>query len=119
MRRSPTIRSCNGCFLKHEESQLTEQLKTGVITVLQYAGNIGAMGLTLLSPLILSFFFTIELVKLACVCNNCFWIHPFGWYFKDLQYFAMKFINTFGVVMEAQTFIAVENTVITTIRYYS
>jgi predicted PurR-regulated permease PerM len=93
---------------------LTEQLKTGVTTVLQYAGNIGAMGLTLFVSFILSFFFTIELDSLPAF-GQLFLDSPFGWYFKDLQYFAMKFINTFGVVMEAQIFIAVVNTVITTI----
>ena len=33
--------------------------------------------------------------------------------FQDIYYFANKFVNTFGVVMEAQFFIAVVNTVIT------
>ena len=93
---------------------LTEQLKTGLSTVLEYAGNIGAMGLTLVLSFILSFFFTIELDSLPAF-GQLFLDSPFGWYFKDLRYFALKFINTFGVVMEAQIFIAVVNTVITTI----
>ncbi|QVI34011.1 AI-2E family transporter [Lacticaseibacillus chiayiensis] len=93
---------------------LAEQLKSGLSTVLEYAGNIGAMGLTLILSFILSFFFTIELDRLS-EFGNLFLDSPFGWYFKDLRYFAMKFINTFGVVMEAQIFIAFVNTVITTI----
>ena len=39
----------------------------------------------------------------------------FGWYFSDVMYFADKFINSFGVVIEAQLFIALVNTLITTI----
>ena len=38
-----------------------------------------------------------------------------GWFFNDLYYFGKKFVNTFGVVLEAQFFIAICNTVITMI----
>lgn len=96
------------------QMNLKEQIKSGVSTLLQYAGSIGAMGVTLLLSLILSFFFTIEIDSLKKF-GKLFTQSTFGWYFADLKYFADKFINTFGVVIEAQIFIAMVNTLITTI----
>ncbi|WP_262316672.1 AI-2E family transporter [Lacticaseibacillus parakribbianus] len=93
---------------------LKTQLQAGINTILEYAGSITAMGVTLLLSLILSFFFTVEIDELK-VFGRRFLTSPFGWYFADLKYFAEKFINTFGVVIEAQIFIAIVNTVITTI----
>ncbi|WP_225049107.1 AI-2E family transporter [Lacticaseibacillus kribbianus] len=93
---------------------LKTQLQAGINTILEYAGSITAMGVTLLLSLILSFFFTVEIDELKAFGAR-FVTSPFGWYFADLKYFADKFINTFGVVIEAQIFIAIVNTVITTI----
>lgn len=93
---------------------LNEQLKLGVSAIVQYVGSIGGMLFTTFSALILSFFYTIELDEMNRFGQN-FLNSEFGWYFQDLKYFADKFINTFGVVMEAQIFIAIVNTVITTI----
>lgn len=39
----------------------------------------------------------------------------YDWFFQDIYYFAHKFADTFGVVLEAQFLIAIFNTVITTI----
>lgn len=93
---------------------LDEQFKAGFSTVLQYVGNIGAMGVTLFLSFILSFFYTLETKALNEFGQN-FLDSPFGWYFQDLKYFADKFTNTFGVVIEAQIFIAIVNTLITTV----
>ncbi len=38
-----------------------------------------------------------------------------SWLFSDLAYFGKKFVSTFGVVIEAQFFIAICNTILTTI----
>ena len=38
-----------------------------------------------------------------------------SWLFEDVAYFGSKFVNTFGVVLEAQFFIALCNTVMTMI----
>ncbi|WP_179394580.1 AI-2E family transporter [Lacticaseibacillus absianus] len=96
------------------QMNLKEQLQAGITTLLEYAGNITAMGVTLVLSLLLSFFFTIELDELQTFGQR-FLDSPFGWYFADLKYFAVKFINTFGVVIEAQIFIAIVNTAITTV----
>ncbi|WP_125705061.1 AI-2E family transporter [Lacticaseibacillus daqingensis] len=96
------------------QMNLKEQLQAGISTILEYAGSITAMGVTLMLSLLLSFFFTVEVDELKRFGNR-FLDSPFGWYFADLKYFADKFINTFGVVIEAQIFIAIVNTVITTV----
>lgn len=92
---------------------LNEQLKVGVTTIVSYVGSIGGALFTTFSALILSFFYTIELDSMNKFGRN-FLDSDFGWVFRDIKYFADKFINTFGVVMEAQIFIALVNTVITT-----
>ncbi|MFD1392635.1 AI-2E family transporter [Lacticaseibacillus jixianensis] len=96
------------------QMNLNDQIKTSVSALLQYAGSITAMGVTLLLSLILSFFFSVEIDELTKFGKN-FTTSTFGWYFQDVGYFAGKFIASFGVVIEAQLFIALVNTVITTI----
>ncbi len=93
---------------------LNEQLKLGVTAIVQYVGSIGGMVVTILLALILSFFYTIELDSLNHFGQN-FLNSTFGWFFRDIHYFANKFINTFGIVIEAQILIAAVNTVITVI----
>lgn len=39
----------------------------------------------------------------------------FSWFFQDIYYFADKFVNTFGLVLEAQFVVALLNTLLTTI----
>ena len=41
-----------------------------------------------------------------------------SWFFKDLDFFGKKFVNTFGVVLEAQFFIALTNTALTMIALF-
>lgn len=83
-------------------------------TIVDYAGSITSMGVTFVLSLILSFFFTVELDTVKAF-GRTFLNSPFGWYFADLKYFADKFINTFGVVIEAQIVIALVNTAITVV----
>ncbi|WP_054662203.1 AI-2E family transporter [Lacticaseibacillus camelliae] len=96
------------------QMNLNEQIKTSVTALLQYAGSLTAMGVTLVLSLILSFFFSIEIDELMRFGRN-FTNSTFGWYFQDVTYFAKKFIDSFGVVIEAQLFIALVNTAITTV----
>ena len=93
---------------------LNEQLKLGVTAIVQYATSVGGMVVNVLMALILSFFYTIELDSLNKFGHN-FLDSTFGWFFQDIKYFADKFINTFGIVIEAQILIAAVNTVITVI----
>ena len=64
--------------------------------------------------MILSFFFTIESKQMVAFSKH-FLTSTYGWIFQDINFFATKFVNTFGVVLEAQFFIALCNTVITTV----
>ncbi|WP_461215067.1 AI-2E family transporter [Lacticaseibacillus sp. GG6-2] len=96
------------------QMNLKTTLQKWLTTILQYAGSIGAMGVTFVLSLLLSFFFTVEIDTLKKFGKQ-FLRSPLGWYFADLKFFADKFIDTFGVVIEAQIVIAAVNTVITTI----
>lgn len=93
---------------------LNEQLKVGVSKLVEYVGSVGTMLFTVFSALILSFFYTIELDQMNAFGRD-FLNSEYGWYFRDLKFFADKFINTFGTVMEAQIFIALVNTAITVV----
>jgi predicted PurR-regulated permease PerM len=103
-------------WLIHQTNSLNlnEQVKVGVATIVQYVTNVGGMVINVLLALILSFFYTIELDSLNHFGHN-FLNSTFGWFFQDIKYFADKFINTFGIVIEAQILIALVNTVITVI----
>ena len=96
-----------------EKSNLLSQLQNGASMILRYIQDIGAVGLSFVMSFILSFFFMIEKKQMADFSKLFLKVILIG--FQDIYYFANKFVNTFGVVMEAQFFIAVVNTVITTL----
>lgn len=91
---------------------VTAQLKNGATLILQSLSTLGSFGISLLLALLLSFFFTIEKDRMFSFSRN-FLSGPYAWFFKDINYFAKIFVNTFGVVLEAQFFIAIANTVLT------
>lgn len=97
-----------------EKSNLMTQIQNGASMLLRYVQDIGSIGLSFVLSFILSFFFMIEKKQMA-EFSKLFLKSDFDWFFQDLYFFADKFVNTFGVVMEAQFFIAVVNTSITTI----
>ena len=90
------------------------QVKGSFGIVMKYVTSIGSMGFTLFMSLLLSFFFTIEERQMAEFSKSFLTSGPIAWIFQDIYYFAKIFVNTFGVVMEAQFMIAIINTVITT-----
>ncbi|WP_367296069.1 AI-2E family transporter [Levilactobacillus yonginensis] len=90
------------------------QLQSGAKIVLTYISTIGSFGVTLFMSMILSFFFTIESKQMTAFSKR-FLTSTYGWFFEDINFFATKFVNTFGIVLEAQFFIALCNTVITTV----
>lgn len=95
-------------------SDIMNQFKGGVAVALNYLGSIGTMGVTFFFSLILSFFFTVESHHMFQF-SRLFLTSRYAWLFQDIYFFAKKFVNTFGVVIEAQVFIAITNTVLTTI----
>ena len=77
--------------------------------------SLGTLTFAFVMSLILSFFYTIELRQMNEFSRQFLSSKSLGWFFNDLYYFGKKFVNTFGVVLEAQFFIAICNTVITMI----
>ncbi|AVK61248.1 AI-2E family transporter [Lactobacillus sp. CBA3605] len=97
-----------------QDSDILKQLKSGISVVFKYITTIGNMGVTLFLSFVLSFFFTVEDHQMRLFSQR-FLTSTFGWFFQDVAYFARKFVNSFGVVLEAQFLIAIVNTVITVI----
>ncbi|WP_125547126.1 AI-2E family transporter [Levilactobacillus lindianensis] len=95
-------------------SNIVAQVQSSAKLVLNYLSTIGSFGFTVFMSMILSFFFTIESKQMTAFSKR-FLTSTYGWFFQDINFFATKFVNTFGVVLEAQFFIALCNTVITTI----
>ncbi|KRM76855.1 AI-2E family transporter [Secundilactobacillus collinoides] len=96
------------------KSNIMPQVKSGIKILMDYLTSIGSFGVTFVLSLILSFFFTIEEKPMKSF-SKLFLSSDYGWFFQDVYYFAHKFSDTFGVVLEAQFIIAICNTVVTTI----
>ena len=93
---------------------IMNQVKHGLTLAVSTITSVGAVAVTFFLSLILSFFYTLELNQTESF-SRLFLTSRFSWFFQDIAYFGKKFTNTFGVVLEAQFFIAICNTVITTI----
>ncbi len=100
-----------------QKAHLMDQVQNGVSLVWHYVTSVGAMGVTLFLSLILSFFYAVEQNSMAKFSKE-FLSSDISWFFSDLYFFGKKFVGSFGVVIEAQFFIAIVNTVLTTIVMY-
>ena len=76
----------------------------------------GAISFSL--SLVLSFFISFDFEEVKSFANRFLTSDSFDWLFGDIAFFGTKFINTFGVVLEAQFFIALCNTALTTAGLY-
>lgn len=103
-------------YINHYISTATimNQVKHGISLAVSTLTSIGVVTVTFLLSLILSFFYTLELDQMESF-SRLFLDSKFSWFFQDVAFFGKKFTNTFGVVLEAQFFIAICNTVITTV----
>lgn len=97
------------------KAELTTQAKNGMTIMMHTLGSAGTLTISIFMSLILSFFYTIELKQMNNFSNLFVKSGIFKWFFEDVKYFGKKFTNTFGVVLEAQFFIAICNTVLTMI----
>ncbi|MFD1671006.1 AI-2E family transporter [Agrilactobacillus yilanensis] len=97
-----------------QKLNLNAQIKSSISEIIKYATNIGGAGITFFVSFLLSFFYALEVDKLDHF-GKLFLKSDYGWFFEDLYYFGQKFVNSFGVVLEAQLLIAVVNTILTTI----
>lgn len=103
-------------YISHYVSTATimAQVKHGLSLAVSTLTSIGSLTITFVLSLILSFFFALGL-KETTTFSKLFLNSDFGWFFQDIAFFGKKFVNTFGVVLEAQFFIAICNTAITTV----
>jgi len=97
-----------------QQINLDAQIKTAITQAVNYLSSIGAMGLNIFLSFLLSFFYTTQVEQMNGFGRQ-FLTSKYGWLFDDLRYYGQKFVNTFGVVIEAQLMIAVVNTSLTTI----
>ena len=97
-----------------ERNDFFEQVQNSASIAIGYLQDLGKLAVAFAMSFILSFFFMIEKKK-TVLFSRLFLKSEFAWFFQDIYYFADKFVNTFGLVLEAQFVIAVLNTVITTI----
>ncbi|KRL82044.1 AI-2E family transporter [Ligilactobacillus equi] len=95
-------------------STVLKYFQNGASVLIHYLSNIGTMGLTFVMSLLLSFFYTFEKEEMFSFSRS-FLKGPYAWFFQDIRHFGLTFVNTFGVVLEAQFIIAIVNTVITTV----
>lgn len=96
-------------------STVTAQVKHGINLAFSTLTSLTKMAVTFFMSFILSFFYTIELKQMYSFSRLFLTSELFSWLFEDIYYFGKKFVNTFGVVLEAQFFIALCNTALTTI----
>lgn len=97
------------------DKEIMTQAKNGMSIMMYTLTSAGHLTVAVFMSLILSFFYTIELKKMNEFTSLFIKSGIFKWLFQDIQYFGKKFTNTFGVVLEAQFFIAICNTVLTMI----
>lgn len=94
---------------------VTAQFKHGINLAFSTLTSLTKMAVTFFMSFILSFFYTIELKQMYSFSRLFLTSDLFSWLFEDIYFFGKKFVNTFGVVLEAQFFIALCNTALTTI----
>lgn len=95
-------------------NDIKHQITTGAKVIFSTLTSIGSMGLTFFMSFILSFFFAIEQEWVTDFARS-FYNSKIGTFSKDVGYLGKKFVNTFGVVIEAQFIIALVNTGLTTV----
>jgi len=93
-------------------NEIKQQVTTGAKVLFSTITSIGSMGITFVMSLILSFFFIIE-KDWVSEFGRAFFNSKIGLFSEDVAYLGKKFVNTFGVVIEAQFIIAIVNTVLT------
>ena len=96
-------------------TELMAQAKNGMQIMVRTITSVGTLTVATFMSLILSFFYTIELKKMNEFSSLFVKSGIFKWFFEDVHYFGKKFVNTFGVVLEAQSLIAICNTILTMI----
>ncbi|KIO67962.1 hypothetical protein B4064_1825 [Caldibacillus thermoamylovorans] len=96
-----------------QKYEITDYIGVGVSFLVKSLNDIGTIGLQVLLALILSLFFLLEKERIISFTIR-FKESKISSFYNELEYFGVRFIGTFGKVIEAQFMIATVNTVITT-----
>lgn len=100
-----------------EEIQLSNYLERGFTFLITYFTDISSFGLQILLALLMSLFFLLEKPRLIEFTKK-FKTSKLASIYAEIEFFAVKFVGTFGKVIEAQLIIAVVNCVLTTISLW-
>lgn len=100
-----------------ETNQISKYLEQGFTFLLKYFSGVSNIAIQVMLSLILSLFFLLEkprLIEFTSKFKNSK-IAPF---YNEIEFFAKKFVLTFGKVIEAQFIIALVNCALTTLALW-
>lgn len=100
-----------------EKINITSYLEQGVTYLLKSFSDISKVGLQILMALLLSLFCLLEKPRLIEFTKK-FKTSKVSSIYVEIEFFANKFVRTFGKVIEAQLIIAVVNCILTTISLW-
>jgi predicted PurR-regulated permease PerM len=100
-----------------EEIQISSYLERGFTFVISYFSGISTFSLQILIALLMSLFFLLEKPRLIEFTKK-FKTSKIASIYAEIEFFSVKFVSTFGKVIEAQLIIAVVNCVLTTISLW-
>jgi predicted PurR-regulated permease PerM len=107
----------NYLYSKIEANQITSYLEHSVTFLVKYFQDVSKVGLQILLALLLSLFFLLEKPRLINFTKK-FKQSKISFIYNEIEFFAQKFVATFGKVIEAQLIIAVVNCILTTISLW-
>ncbi|MDR6999518.1 AI-2E family transporter [Neobacillus niacini] len=102
---------------KIEEIQISNYLEQGFTFIIKYFTDISKVSLQILLALLMSLFFLLEKPRLIEFTKK-FKKSKVSSIYVEIEFFARKFVGTFGKVIEAQLIIAVVNCILTTISLW-
>lgn len=100
-----------------EEIKISSYLERGFAFLITYFTDISAFTLQILLALLLSLFFLLEKPRLIEFTKK-FKTSKISSIHAEIEFFAQKFVRTFGKVIEAQIIIAIVNCILTTISLW-
>lgn len=100
-----------------EEIQISSYLERGFTFLITYFTDISTFGLQILIALLMSLFYLLEKPRLIEFTKK-FKTSKIASIYAEIEFFSLKFVGTFGKVIEAQLIIAVVNCILTTIALW-
>jgi predicted PurR-regulated permease PerM len=100
-----------------EEIQISSYLERGFTFLITYFTDISTFSLQILIALLMSLFFLLEKPRLIEFTKK-FKTSKVASIYAEIEFFSIKFVGTFGKVIEAQLIIAVVNCILTTIALW-